>query len=116
MDAIANLNGIGGRVAAGDGQALRRSAIAKADIQAGTIPTVAVAVDEVEDHVAGVLDDAGTFSNETAVGIQGEGQRQLLGRGACSVNSDVEHASGDTRRVDGAHFECVVFDGDIFAR
>ena len=116
MDTIANFDGVGSRVAAADGHALRRRAIAEADVQAGAIPTVTIRIGEFEDNVACVLDDAFTFSNETTIGIQGECQRKLLGHGAVGINSDVEHASGNTRWVDCASFESAVFDGNIFAR
>ena len=94
---------------------MRGCAIAEADIQAGTVPTVAVGVDKVEDNVASVLDDAGTFSDKATIGIQSEAQRQLLGQGAVGVNSEVEHASSNTSRVDGTGLEGVVHEADIGA-
>ena len=93
-----------------------RSAVTEDKHNGVAVPTITIGVAELEDDIAGILYDDRTFSSNAVVGIQSDGQRQLLAYGTVGVHGEVEHASGDARWVKRSHFKGVVFKADIITR
>ena len=115
MDTVADFEGVVGRVAFGDGQVLRRCAIAEGNNELVAVPAVTIAVVEFEDDVAGIFQDDAAFGAQATVGLQGEADGDLLRLGAVGIDLDVEHTGGRAIRIDGADLDGVALDGDIFA-